>query len=202
MSPSPSDSNTSIDDDRALFERLATDPTAIGEIYDRYAKTVYAFCLKRCGHKQTAEDIVSQTFMKLLESAKTLEYRGIRISAWLFRVASNVMIDYYRKSSTKKEGALEDPETWDPPSDDDPAWNTELTIESEALRSAMDDLPERDQHILTLRFYGGLEPQEIAAAMSISANHASVLVYRAVGRLRQRILERRPAMNIAVPQTI
>jgi RNA polymerase sigma-70 factor, ECF subfamily len=176
----------SAEEDRILFERLATDPQAIGDIYDRYARNVYAFCFKRCGQKEIAEDMTSQTFIRLLESAKTLEYRGMRISSWLFQVASNAIIDHYRKSSTKKETVLEGrTKIWDPPSDDDPAWNAELAISGKALMEALGSLQERDQHILHLRFFAGLEPQEIADVMGISANHASVLVYRAVGKLRQ-----------------
>ncbi len=202
MSPSTSDSNSTQDADRLLIERLATDPTVIGEIYDLYANTVYAFCLKRCGHKETAEDIVSQTFMKLLESANTIEFQGQRITAWLYRVALNAIIDLSRKSSTKKEHVSDNLETWDPPSDDDPAWNTELVIEGEALRNAMATLSDRDQRVLSLRFYGGFEPDEIAKELDISANHASVLVYRAVGRLRQSLLEQRSPAHADATQTI
>ena len=90
------------EEEQLLFERLAADPNVIGEIYDLYAQPVFAFTFKRCGHKELAEDITSLTFVRLLESAPTLEYRGRRLSSWLFQVASNAIIDHYRKSSTKK----------------------------------------------------------------------------------------------------
>jgi RNA polymerase sigma factor (sigma-70 family) len=177
------------EEDRLLFERLSTDPRAIGDIYDRYAKNVYAFCFKRCGQKEIAEDLTSQTFIRLLESAGTLEFKGTRISSWLFRVASNALIDHYRTASTKRESSVDGQvSAWEPPSDDDPAWNTELAIDGARLRKALMELPERDQQVLDLRFFAGLEPQEIAAELGISSNHASVLVYRAVGRLREVML--------------
>jgi RNA polymerase sigma-70 factor, ECF subfamily len=177
------------EEERTLFERLATDPEVIGEIYDLYAQRVFAFSFKRCGHREIAEDVTSHTFIRLLESAPTLEYRGTRLSSWLFQVASNAIIDHFRKSSTKKEVTIisEDAAAWDPPSNDDPAWNTELAIAGETLLEAIVQLPERDQHVLHLRFFAELEPQEIGDLLGISSNHASVLVYRAVGRLRQRL---------------
>jgi len=186
------------EEEQTLFERLATDPRVIGEIYDLYAQPVFAFTFKRCGHKELAEDITSLTFVRLLESAPTLEYRGRRLSSWLFQVASNAIIDHYRKSSTKKEVTVlsEDAAAWEPPSNDDPAWNAEVAIAGDELMEHFVLLPERDQHVIHLRFYAGLEPQEIADLLGVSSNHASVLVYRAVGRLRQRFIgnqERRSA---------
>ncbi len=179
------------EEDRLLFERLATDPRAIGVIYDRYARNVYAFCFKRCGQKEIAEDVTSQTFVRLLESSRTLEYKGARLSSWLFQVASNALIDHYRKASTKRESPQDGKSpSWEPPSDDDPSWTAELAIEGERLRDAFRELPDRDQRVLNLRFFAGFEPQEIAAELGISSNHASVLVYRAVGRLREIVLKK------------
>ncbi|MFH1078436.1 MAG: RNA polymerase sigma factor [Patescibacteria group bacterium] len=175
-------------DDRELFGRLATDPTAIGEAYDRYADRLYGFLLKRCGHTQTAEDLVSRTFMKLLESAPTLEWKGVSLGAWLYRVATNLLTDHWRSASTRKDETM-DPDTWDPPSDDDPAWTAHVTIEGERLRETLKGLSARDQQVLDMKFYGGFDTAEIAAGLGVSANHAAVLTYRAVGRLRVAYLK-------------
>jgi len=173
--------------DHELFKRIKQDPAVVGELYDLYAERLYAFLLKRCSHKETAEDLVSHTFTKFLEAVPRLEWRGAPLSAWLFQVASNALIDHYRKASTRHDTALDD-DTWDPPSADDPAWNTEIVMEGERLRSAMQDLSSRDQQVLDLRFFGGFDTAEIAAELNVSANHAAVLVYRAVGRLRRILI--------------
>ena len=173
-------------EERMLIERLRQDPAVVGEVYDRYAEPLYGFLVKRCGHKETAEDLVTKTFIKLLESRGTLEYRGASIGAWLYRVATNALTDHWRSASVRLDEEI-DPDSWDPPSDDDPAWNTELVVEGERLREAMKTLSPRDQEILSLRFYGGYEAAEIAETLGISANHASVLAYRALGRLRQKL---------------
>lgn len=173
--------------ERELFLRFKQDPSAIGEIYDLFADPLFGFVLKRCRHKETAEDVVSQAFTKLLESRETLLWQGVSIRAWLYAVASNTLIDHQRKASTKREVEL-DPE-WDPPSADDPAWNVQMTIDGEKLKAALTQLSARDQHLIDLRFFAGLEPQEIAVILKITANHASVLIYRAIGRLRQVALQ-------------
>jgi RNA polymerase sigma-70 factor (ECF subfamily) len=173
-------------EERLLIERLRTDPAVVGEVYDRYADALYGFLMKRCGHAETAEDLVSKTFTKLLESRLTIEWRGVSLGAWLYRVATNALTDYWRSASVRLDEEI-DPESWDPPSADDPVWNTELVIEGDRLRTALKTLSARDQEVLTLRFYGGYEAAEIGSTLGVSANHASVLVYRALGRLRQKL---------------
>ncbi len=175
-----------VEQERDLFFRFKKDASSIGEIYDLFADAVYGYVLKRCGQKELAEDLVSQAFLKLLESRASLEWREVSVRAWLFSVASNALIDHTRKSSTKKE--MEWDVDWDPPSQDDPAWNAQLICEGEKLKSILATLSPRDQYVIDLRFFAGLEPQEIGTLLNVSANHASVLVYRAVGRLRQAAL--------------
>lgn len=173
-----------LEQDLELFRRLKQDPAAVGELYDKYADKLYGFLLKRCGHKETAEDLVSHTFMRLLESLPTLEWKNAPLSAWLYQVASNALIDHYRKASTRRDTDL-DTDEWDPPGADDPAWNVELKLEGESLRLAMQQLSPRDQQVLDLRFFAELETPEVADQLGITSNHAAVLVYRALGRLRQ-----------------
>ncbi len=175
-----------LEQDHDLFLRLKKDPSVVGEAYDLYADRLYGFLLKRCSHKETAEDLVSHTFMKLLESIPNLEWKNAPLSAWLYQVASNALTDHFRKASTRKDTQL-DTEEWDPPSADDPAWNVEIKIEGEKLREVLKELPDRDQEILDLKFFAQLETTEIAIQLDITPNHASVLVYRALGRLRQKL---------------
>lgn len=175
-----------LEQDYELFCRLNKDPSVVGEVYDLYADRLYGFLLKRCSHKETAEDLVSHTFMKLMESLPNLEWKNAPLSAWLYQVASNALTDHFRKASTRKDTQL-DTEEWDPPSVDDPGWNAEIKIEGEKLRGVIKELSDRDQEVLDLKFFAELETSEIAAQLSVSPNHAAVLVYRAVGRLRQKL---------------
>ncbi|MBP9869726.1 sigma-70 family RNA polymerase sigma factor [Patescibacteria group bacterium] len=172
--------------DELLFTKLKQDPSAVGEVYDRYADRLYAFLLKRCGHAETAEDLVSHTFVKFLETLPRLTWQGVPFSALLFRIGSNALTDHWRKSSTQKDVAL-DLDEWEPPSEDSPAWTTEIVMEGERIRDAMKLLSSRDQEVLDLRFYAGLEAREIATMLETTPNHAAVLVYRAVGRLREKL---------------
>ncbi|MFA6429938.1 MAG: sigma-70 family RNA polymerase sigma factor [Patescibacteria group bacterium] len=172
--------------DEKLLERAKKGGPGIAEVYDAYADKLYGFLLKRCGHKETAEDLVQRVFMKFIEALPRFEWRGVSLGAWLFRAASNALIDHWRSAAVRMDTDV-DPETWDPPSNlPHPAEEVDISFERDKLAEAMKHMSPRDQQILDLRFFGGLEPQEIAAALDISPNHAAVLAYRAVGRLREK----------------
>ncbi len=173
--------------DQQLLERAKSGPNGVVEVYDRYADRLYAYFFKRCRQRELAEDLTSQVFVRFLKALPTLEWRGLPLEAWLFRTASNALIDHWRKIGTHFEvypdGNDDDP--WDPPSHaPGPAALTELELDGERLRAVMVKLSPRDQEALDLRYFAELEPMEIGELLGISANHASVLVYRALARLR------------------
>ncbi len=174
--------------DAALLERAKAGPNGVIEVYDRYVDRLYAYFLRRCGQRELAEDLTSQTFVRFLKALPTLEWRGLPLEAWLFRTASNLLIDHWRKAGAHFEVHPDDEDgepLWDPPSPlPSPAAQAELNLASEQLRDVLSHLSPRDQEILDLRFFAGLEPMEMASVLNISANHASVLVYRALARLR------------------
>lgn len=169
--------------------RAKTNPQAIGEIYDLYADKLYGFLLRRSGHRETAEDLVSKVFIKFIEQVPHLEWRGISIGAYLFRAATNALTDHWRKSNNREQFVFDGDDPWDMPSDiAAPSWHAEIALEKDKLADLLKELSPRDQQVLDLRFFSGLEPDEIAEALDISSNHASVLIYRALGRLRDRYL--------------
>jgi RNA polymerase sigma-70 factor (ECF subfamily) len=176
VSPAPTD--------EALLARAKAHPDGVAEVYDAYADRLYGFLLKRCGHKETAEDLVSRTFMKFIEALPRIEWQGFSLGAWLFRAASNALIDHWRSAAVRLDADV-DPETWDlPASQPHPAEAVDLSFDRAKLVEALKHLSPRDQQVLDLRYFAQLEAAEIGNVLGISPNHAAVLVYRALGRLR------------------
>lgn len=170
--------------DEVLLVQAKAGPEGIGAVYDAYADRLYGFLMQRCGQKELAEDLVSKTFVKFIEQLPQLEWRGVPLHGWLCSVASHLLIDHWRSASARSDASL-DEQDWDPPSSqDDPAWYAETVMEKERLLQIMKSLSSRDQEVLDLHFFGQQEPREIAALLDVSPNHASVLIYRALGRLR------------------
>jgi RNA polymerase sigma-70 factor (ECF subfamily) len=175
--------------DERLLALAKAGPEGVGAVYDAYADRLYGFLLKRCGHKETAEDLVSRVFIKFIEQLPNLEWRGVSLGAWLFRVASNALTDHWRSATVRMDLQL-DTDTWDPPAPEDkPSWYAELSLEKDKMANILKHLSPRDQEVLDLRFFAGCEIPEIAELLAISTNHASVLVYRATGRLRTKYLQ-------------
>lgn len=176
--------------EEALLRQAQAGPEGIGLVYDTYVDRIYGFCLKRCGHRETAEDLTSKVFMKFIENVSRINWQGVALSAWLFRVASNLMIDHWRAQSIRMDAPIDDEEEpIDLPSKGPlPDAFAELSLEKDKLLTALKQLSPRDQEVLDLRFFGELEALEIADVLKISANHASVLVYRGQQRLRQKYI--------------
>ncbi len=177
--------------DEELLRRAKAGPDGIAAVYDAYADRVYGFCLKRCGHRETAEDLVSKTFIKFCQHVGSINWQGVSLGAWLFRVASNLMIDHWRSMSVRMDESLDDADEDGPARDvasslPAPDRLAELTLEKTKLIDAMKTLSPRDQEVLDLKFFGELEAAEIATILDISPNHAAVLVYRATARLSSK----------------
>ena len=80
-----------------------------GTLYDLYIKKIYNFVYYKTMHKETAEDLTSQTFFKALDNIQRFDETKGSFSSWLYRIARNTVIDYYRTKKT--ENNIED--VWD-----------------------------------------------------------------------------------------
>lgn len=174
--------------DEELLRRAKEGPEGIAAVYDAYADRVYGFCLARCGHRETAEDLVSKTFMKFCQHVGAIHWQGVSLGAWLFRVASNLLIDHWRSMSVRMDEPLDESDEEGPahelPSSlPSPEAYAEHVVERGNLLEALKTLSPRDQEVIDLRFFGQRDAQEIASILQITSNHAAVLVYRATGRL-------------------
>src|SRR5579862_6207816 len=83
--------------ERKLVEAARSSPVAFGALYERYVDAIYSYALHRVGDTTVAEDIVSETFHRALENIQSFEWRGVAFSAWLYRIASNVIAARFRR---------------------------------------------------------------------------------------------------------
>ena len=142
---------------------VSGDPDAFAALYDFYVEQIYRFILFRVGNEQTAEDLTSQVFLKAWNNLSSYQIRGLPFKAWLFRIARNSVIDYYR---TYKETTPLEPSALTKP---DPAAEVgdqvEQQLQAEELRLALQQLTEDQRQVLTLRFIEGLSTEEVANVM-------------------------------------
>jgi len=162
-----------------LVESARSSDQAFSDLYDHYFPRIYGYVMKRTGHQHEAEDIVAQVFMKVFTKLHTYKKRDCSFSAWIYRIATNQVIDYYRKQGRRKDVELDEARKT-PDDSQSPLDDVVRSEEGEGVRVTMATLNERYQKILQLKFYSELSNTEIAEVLNVSANNVGVLVFRAL----------------------
>jgi RNA polymerase sigma-70 factor (ECF subfamily) len=166
----------SIIDDRTLVQAAQADPAQFVEIYDRHVDRIYAFVSRRTGNRPDAEDITSQVFEQALRTIGQFEWRGVPLSAWLFKIASNAIADHWRARSRTSDQPL--PELPDPGEVSD--------IDRRlALFWHVDRLPDVQRQVIRLRFVEEKSIRDVAAALDRSEGAVKQLQLRALESLRK-----------------
>jgi len=175
------------DEERLVEEARWGDPGAFRQLYNRYFPRLYAYASYRVGNVQDAEDLVSQTFMKVVEEIDRFEWRHDNsFAAWLFRIAHNLISNYHRHGR-RTEAAL--------PFGDLPEIAAsallpdDLLLRKETfahLHRLVATLPERRREVITLKFFSGLNNREIARVLGIDERTVASNLCRALDDLQEQ----------------
>ncbi|NJN84786.1 MAG: sigma-70 family RNA polymerase sigma factor [Caldilineaceae bacterium] len=170
-----------------LLARAANfDEVALGQLYDLYEMKIYSYVYRRTNDPTLAEDITAQVFLKMLEAIQNDKLWHSSFSGWLYRIAHNLVIDYYRRRDRQRQVSLDDaPVLTDP--EHNPVESAELALNAEYLRSAMRRLTDEQSQVLSLRFLEGYSFGEIARMMDKTEGAVKALQHRAFATLRQLI---------------
>ena len=161
---------------------------SFGKIYDFYIDSVYRYVYYRV-NQEDVEDVVEDVFVRVWENIDKYVPGEHPFSAWLFRIAHNLVVDHYRK--TRKHISLrENLPKHIIQSDDDPADWASTKLNQTFVREALVELKEVYQQILVLKYLSGFENKEIARIMDMNEGNVRILQYRALKALRQILEER------------
>jgi RNA polymerase sigma-70 factor (ECF subfamily) len=171
------------DRERALVARARHDAAAFGELYDFYLPRVYGFIYRRVQDRCTAEDITSMTFQRALESVRRADFRNESFGGWLYRVASNAVVDHTRRD--RRYIPL-------PDTDCDEAADLALdsfaaALDRDQLRRALLRLPAQHREVLVLKFYDDLDATEMCAVLGCTREALAVRQHRALRALRSEM---------------
>jgi len=170
---------------QALLERASrADPQALGQVYDQYVNRIYSYIYHRVGQAEQAEDLTGQVFVRMLEAVRTGQGWKSSFSGWLYRIAHNLVIDFYRRRGRASFVDIDEA----PPiiaTEDDPSRQAQATLDREDLRAALGQLTEEQAQVITLRFLEDLSIAEVAAIMGKNEGAIKALQYRAVLALRR-----------------
>jgi RNA polymerase sigma-70 factor (ECF subfamily) len=166
---------------RELIKRAKEcDPAAFATIYEHYYQDIYNYIYHRVANAQLAEDLTSDVFLKVLESIGSFTFRGIPFSAWLFRLARNLMIDRLRTHPELAELSLEE-ELLPAEGGADVALERKLTRQQ--LLQALRSLTEEQQEVIILKFIDGLSNTDVARILGKSEGAVKALQHRALSAL-------------------
>lgn len=181
-------SYTSIDhpysmDQSDLAIRAQTDEQAFTELYTSYFDEIYRFVVKRIGHRETSEDIVSDIFRKTFLHLDTFNPAEASFRTWVYRIAHNTLIDFYRTRNTKTTQLVDIDAAEDVVDTSDPQGYVINQEARAALRACMTHLPDAQRQIVELKYFDEFSNQEIGELLHISANTVGVNLHRALKKL-------------------
>jgi RNA polymerase sigma-70 factor (ECF subfamily) len=173
-------------DESGLVERAKTDPEAFGILYERYVNRVYSYIYYRVGNHHDAEDLTARTFHRALDHIDHYVQRGAPFSAWLYRIAHNLVANWHRDHSRRKVVSLEDVNL-SPPLREGPQYLAEQREEEDELLAAVRRLPADRQQLLILKFVEEMSNTQIGTVMGRSEGAIKSLYHRTLLSLREML---------------
>jgi RNA polymerase sigma-70 factor, ECF subfamily len=172
--------------------RLAQEGSAqaFALLYDRYVDQIFGYVYHRVGHRQTAEDLVGDVFLRALRRISTFTWQGVDFGAWLMTIARNRVHDHFKSARFRLEATVE--EIFDSPEhnpEDDPEHPVLSADTARQVREALAQLNGEQAEVLYLRFLQHLSVAETAAVMGKSEGAVKALQYRALKSLSKHIPE-------------
>lgn len=174
-------SEKDIQQEQEIIKKAMDNPEVFGFLYEKYYKQIYLFVLRRVDDKATTADLVSQIFLKAMLNLKKYKFQGLPFSAWLYRIATNQINEFYRGSQFQRVVSVEDEQI-----------NTifkdasiDNSDKSELISKLLDELDEDEVQILELRFFEDRPFKEVAFILDMSENNAKVRTYRILEKLKK-----------------
>ncbi len=164
---------------------------AFSQLYDAFFEKIYKFIYFRVNHKEIAEDLTEEVFIKSWTRIATVQAESF--GGWLYSIAKNIIIDYYRQ---KKEQVvdLEGIENF-LESDENLSEDANTVIERKMFLRLLKQLTPEQQIIIKLKFIEDLDNAEISELISKSEGAIRVIQHRAILRLQELIKEETDAQN-------
>jgi len=174
-----------VQDEYLLLNRARSlDPAALEQIHDMYYVPIFRYVAFRINEHETAEDLTSEVFTRLLSALRDHTAPQKTIRAWLYSVASHIVKDYYRKKYRRPQTTLNDSI---PSLADSPDKKVEMNLAKEQLHQAMTDLTEDQQQVLALRFGYEMSIRDVAQTIGKSEGAIKMLQARAIAALSRKM---------------
>jgi RNA polymerase sigma-70 factor (ECF subfamily) len=167
-----------------LQRARAFDQATLAKIYDDFHQPIYRYIYRQVSDVETARDLTSEVFHRLLKSLQKKKGPDQNLQAWLYRTAYNCVVDHYRRQQHRQHLTLNE-ELVDVR--DNPETAAENHISSELVRTALHHLTPDQQQVIILKFLEGFSNQETANILNKPVGAVKSLQHRALAALQRRL---------------
>jgi RNA polymerase sigma-70 factor (ECF subfamily) len=164
-------------DDKSLEEK----ETRLAGLFNEYYPKLAGYAYNHTGNRAVGEDIAGEVFLRALKALPSYRDRGLPMGAWLFRIAHNLVIDYYRRQDRRTELPLAEDSS---NVIENPTARLEHEHDVSQVNAAMKHLSPAQQEVMRLRFAAGLSSKDVAALMGKSDGAVREMQREALSRLR------------------
>lgn len=173
-------------DDQALIKLAKKESRYFGALYDRYFEIIFRFVFKRLGgDEDQAGELTQITFIKAMANIEKYEDRGLKFSSWLYRIAQNEVLMYFREQKKVRYVPVDENRLKDLASE--VQVNTYMSTEDQdKLISMINALEPEQMDLIELRFFQGMSFLEIAGIYNISEASAKMRIYRILERISKK----------------
>ncbi|SEP25263.1 RNA polymerase sigma factor [Mucilaginibacter sp. OK283] len=179
-----------------LIEKCRTDAAAFGQVFDAWYKPVFGYIMRRTGDYDLSKDIAAETFLKAFLKIGGFQWRGIRLSSWLYRIATNELNQYYRSSKYKPQSLqqlMENPQMekllHENADDEREVMEQELKAYDDynLIRQNLLKLDIKYQEVISLRYFEQKSNAEISEILGKNEGTIKSLLSRGLEKLRNML---------------
>ena len=155
------------------------------EVYNAYFPMIYNYVFYRLLNRENTEDVVSQIFLKVMRHLPGFDPARASVKTWIFRIADNALIDFYRRQKPSVSIDAEDagPDNVLSVHFDD-QYDSLMTPRRRAVLDALRQLPERERMFIYYRYFLNVTNREIARRMNMNENTVAAVMSRARSKLK------------------
>jgi RNA polymerase sigma-70 factor (ECF subfamily) len=184
--------NVEPDIETLIYRAQNGEDNAFAFLYGKYFDQVFRYIFLRVRQAEQSEDLTQEVFLRAWHNIGSYQYQGKSLANWLFRIAHNLIIDYYRRSN--KTRCIPVNEML--PADEDPVITVEERMGMSMVKQAIEGLPARQKEVISLRFIAELSVAETAQMTGITEGSVKKLQHEALLKLKRQ-LDRRGRDNPA-----
>lgn len=173
---------TDLANEKNLIEAAKLNPAMFAGLYDKYYEQIFRFVYQRMDDKEQAFDVTQQVFVKAMEKLPKYEFKGVPFASWLYRIASNEVIDLFRKEKAYRTVNIDSVNVYGIMEEMQESKIDEL---HDKIVSIISDLPEEELQMIEMRFFEKRSFKEIAEILEMTENNAKVKTYRILDKLKK-----------------